>query len=64
MLQKKLFKYYDFTDCKIIAFRNVLLVVLCSLKMILHGACVYKLAKAVVDGKVPILGFISQHKHC
>ena len=64
MLQKKLFKYYDFTGCKIITFRNVLLDVLCFLKMILHGTCVYELAKAVVDEKVPILGFISQHKHC
>ena len=29
-----------------------------------HGVCACRLAKAVVDGKAPILGFIVLHKDC
>ena len=32
-------------------------------QIVLHDMCAYRLAKAVVDGKAPILGFVLLHKH-
>ena len=63
MRQKKLFRFcYDFTGYEIITFCKFVSCPVFPENDSYYVSCV--LAKAVVDGKVPSLGFISMHKRC